>query len=148
MNIRKVRMVYVKGDVTEPQRLYDNEISVIPHCCNDIGVMGAGVALSIKQKFPECVKIYFFHKDSKCGLKGRLEETLFGVSKNKNIIVANMIAQSGIVGPDNPKSVNYLFHQNMVEILPTDVKYEEITDFASSFIQQVCESLKRPFDDN
>jgi len=69
--------------------------------------MGAGVALSIKQKFPECVKIYFIRTDSRYGLKCRLGETLFGVSENKKIVIANMIAQSGVVGPDNPKPIKY-----------------------------------------
>ena len=37
----------VEGDVTNPQRQSSNEIAFIPHCCNNLGVMGAGVALAL-----------------------------------------------------------------------------------------------------
>jgi hypothetical protein len=41
-----------------------------------------------------------------------------------------------------------LIVQNMVEILPPDIKYQEITDFVSDFMQQVFESLKTSFNEN
>jgi hypothetical protein len=43
----------VRGDVTEPQRSIKDEVVIIPHCCNDKGVMGAGVALGLKKKWSQ-----------------------------------------------------------------------------------------------
>ena len=41
---------YVRGNVCEPQKQFNNEFTIIPHCCNTLGVMGAGVALALKKK--------------------------------------------------------------------------------------------------
>ena len=48
----------VKGDVRNPQISAENEVAIIPHCCNNLGVMGAGVALALKNKWPEVFEIY------------------------------------------------------------------------------------------
>ena len=46
----------VYGNVCEPQRTNSDEVAIIPHCCNDKGVMGAGVALALKKKWPDFSK--------------------------------------------------------------------------------------------
>lgn len=118
--MNKGSLTYVKGNVCEPQPLKthlpylfdegEKEIAIIPHCCNDIGVMGAGVALALKKKWG-AVEYYYQrmaqsypngHKDclGKVSLANPDTETY-------NVIVANMIAQRGVVSADNPKPIKY-----------------------------------------
>ncbi len=105
----KGKIIYVKGNVCEPQRLDENEFVVIPHCCNNLGVMGAGVALSLRKKWPQVFEEYEdMGKVSPNGLKNRLGEVCFvHLRDENNIAVANMIGQDGTVNPDNPKPVKY-----------------------------------------
>ena len=71
--IEKGRIFYVKGDVCDLQRNDDNEIAVIPHCCNTLGVMGAGVALALRNKWPIVYDVYKrMEKESHNGLKYKL----------------------------------------------------------------------------
>lgn len=104
---------HVYGDVLRPQKIYgDDELVVIPHCCNNIGVMGAGVALQIARKYPELVASYFAqHKssgtDEVSGLKNMLGEVFFGLEDSGKLLIANMIGQDGTRGPGNEKPVKY-----------------------------------------
>lgn len=47
-----MKIIYKKGDVTEADE------PVIVHGCNALGVMGAGVAKTIRDKFPKAYKEY------------------------------------------------------------------------------------------
>jgi len=40
-------ILYIKGDVTAP---IGDDNKLIIHCCNDIGAMGAGVAVALYRK--------------------------------------------------------------------------------------------------
>ena len=42
---------YISGSVLD--QLCQAHYKLIPHCCNDIGLMGSGVAKVISDKFPE-----------------------------------------------------------------------------------------------
>lgn len=92
----------VIGDVTNPQ--VEDGIRIIAHCCNDLGVMGAGVAAAIANKWPQVKEQY---------VKWSKHETLFIggmfqiVSVDKTLFVANIIGQHGVVGSKNPKPINY-----------------------------------------
>ena len=103
----------VEGDATEPQTTAPNEIVIIPHVCNNgvngsgIGVMGAGIAKTIRSKWP---KVYTEYKkmedrDSE-GLKNRLGENNY-VKIDNHLVIVNMIAQDGTVSETNPKPVKY-----------------------------------------
>ncbi|MCD6436369.1 MAG: hypothetical protein J7L15_08315 [Clostridiales bacterium] len=96
----------VIGDVTNPQLTTPNEVVIIPHCCNTLGVMGAGVALALKKKWPNVYKIY---KEYPMGL-GEVSFVDVGDEQDENIktVVANMIGQYKIRSIDNPKPVRYL----------------------------------------
>jgi hypothetical protein len=84
----------VRGDVTEPQRSMKDEVVIIPHCCNDLGVMGAGVALALKKKYPSVE--YYYHK----GLEAfkDSDKTVLGTT-------SSFMVSDGVVGPnqENPK---------------------------------------------
>jgi len=105
---KKGHLLYVRGNICFPQKLNDNELVVIPHCCNNKGVMGAGVAMSIKKKWPEGVAPYFkMQKSSDNGLKNWLGEVFFGLVEDGKVLIANMIGQDGTVSNTNPKPVKY-----------------------------------------
>jgi hypothetical protein len=79
---------------------------IIPHVCNNIGVFGAGFSGEIERKFPE-VAINF-----NIGGKIKLGNTQFitvaenHLNKNK-LIIANMVAQNGTIGPKNRRPLHY-----------------------------------------
>jgi len=100
---KKGCLINVRGNVCFPQRMSDRELSVIPHCCNNKAVMGAGVALSLKNKWPEGVASYF--KGSPLGLN--LGDVFFGLVEDAQILIASMIGQDGTVSDINPKPVKY-----------------------------------------
>jgi O-acetyl-ADP-ribose deacetylase (regulator of RNase III) len=56
--MKKGTLKHVRGDVTQPQRSTKDDVVIIPHCCNDKGVMGAGVALGLKKKWPQVYNNY------------------------------------------------------------------------------------------
>ena len=105
----KGRIINVRGNVCEPQKQGENEFVVIPHCCNNLGLMGAGVALALIKKWPEIATNYMASmKEYPKGLKNWLGEVFFEhVREDESICVANMIGQDGTVNEDNPKPVKY-----------------------------------------
>jgi len=105
----------VKGDVRLPERTRANELFIIPHCCNNLGAMGAGVALALRDKWPEVYTVYKeMEKESRFGLENRLGEICFAKVED-DIMVVNMIGQDGIVSEDNPKPVKYWALQSCME---------------------------------
>jgi len=92
----------VRGDVTNPQYTADNEIAIIPHCCNDLGKMGAGVALALKKAFSG-VELFYLKSKHKLGTCSYVNPN---TDKN-NIIVVNMVGQKGTVNPNNPIPIKY-----------------------------------------
>ena len=86
-----MKIYYLAGDVTKP---IGDGCKVIVHCCNDIGVMGAGVALAIANKWPNAKKAYStLHKSAGLCL-GQVQL----VKVDYNIVICNLIGQRG-VGP-------------------------------------------------
>ena len=79
---------YVNGDATRPIA----KPAFIAHVCNDVGAWGAGfvVALSARWKQPE--KVYRSTPSRGLG------EVQFAVCE-RDIMVANMVAQYGLSGP-------------------------------------------------
>lgn len=80
---------------------------IVPHVCNNVNAFGAGFAGSIASFYPE-VKVNYHL----LGSNMRLGHTQFiSVRKDKTynheIIVANMIAQNGIINKKNPRPLNY-----------------------------------------
>lgn len=86
---------------------YTGATVIIPHVCNNVNKFGAGFASYIASKFP--VAKENFHM---LGNKSKLGKTQFVTCKTNNeykyeIIVANMIAQNGIVSRYNPRPLHY-----------------------------------------
>ena len=117
----------IVGDVTNPQMTNDNELAIIPHCCNNgrkgdgIGVMGAGVAKALRNKWPLVFEVYKKMEDaSRDGLKNRLGENCNAVVED-NIVVVNMIGQDGVRSETNTTPVNYWALQKCREAIRTNL---------------------------
>lgn len=91
------RINYVVGDVRE-QRAIGDAIRVIPHCCNDINVMGAGVAKALYTKWYKVKGRYhhYFTMNEHC----RLGSTQF-IEVEPDTYVVNMIGQHGVGTDEN-----------------------------------------------
>lgn len=94
-------LTYKKGDATRPD-VAAGQVSIIMHCCNDIGAWGAGFTGALDRKWPHVGAAYRSQPRSEL----RLGAVQF-VQAEDNIIVANIIGQSGIVGPRNATPVRY-----------------------------------------
>lgn len=81
-------MRFVRGDATSP---VGPEDKIIVHCCNDIGVWGAGFVLAISKRWPGVAKKY--QKYIKAG--GGLGSVQL-VKVEPDIYIANLIGQRGV----------------------------------------------------
>jgi len=93
------KMKYIKGDVREPE---GEGNKIIAHCCNDLGVMGAGVAKALFQKWPSVKSNYI-----KWAEDGLILGSVQFVKVEPSIIVANMIGQHDIRVQDDIPPVRY-----------------------------------------
>jgi O-acetyl-ADP-ribose deacetylase (regulator of RNase III) len=88
---------YIKGDATVPS---GNGCKIIPHVCNNIGAWGAGFVMALSKKWvePEASYRKLYADQGKKLILGTVQFVPVktnGDSWNE-IIIANMIAQSGI----------------------------------------------------
>jgi hypothetical protein len=89
----------IKGDVTKPM---GEGHKIIIHCCNNCvpGVMGAGVALAIRKKWPIVYDYYREWSVEKSVLFNDNNKYALGnvgfVKVEDNIVVGNMLGQEGI----------------------------------------------------
>lgn len=85
---------FVDGDATEPPVSPDT-VNIILHCVNDTGVMGSGIALAIRNKFPSAYDAYkalFIQQAiSRATAQGQLQLIY---EENKDLFVANLFGQS------------------------------------------------------
>lgn len=96
---------YVVADVREHPELYPEETIIIPHCCNDINAMGAGVARALYEKWPEVKSIYHDQKSEQ--KLGRIIPVKVDVNPSKYVV--NMIGQHGCgLDEDGNPPVRYL----------------------------------------
>jgi hypothetical protein len=96
---------------------------VIPHICNDLGKWGSGFVVPLGQEFPRAKAEYlrwaeeqFDHERNIPFERGQVQI----VRVAQQVFVANMVAQKGLISPDNPHPIVYsalyncmvkLFHQ-------------------------------------
>ena len=80
---------YVNGDVRSQE--FNAKHRVIPHCCNDQGLMGSGVAAALVSKWPEVREDYIKHYQSTGRL--RLGSIIAVPIPTDDTCVVNMIAQ-------------------------------------------------------
>lgn len=90
------KIIYVDGDATQP--IGDGK-KILIHCCNTINLMGAGIALAIRQKWPI---VYEKYKKLDC----RLGEVQF-IRVEEDLVVGNMIGQEGVGFKNGVPPVRY-----------------------------------------
>ncbi len=86
-------MKYIVGDATRPKA----SPAVIAHVCNDVGVWGKGFVLAVSKRWPEPEASYRHRFREGDVVLGRVH--LVDVNRD-GIIVANMVAQTGIGGQE------------------------------------------------
>lgn len=91
---------YIKGDALHPS----SDGCVLVHGCNSRGVMGSGIAKSIKETYPEAFKIYLEQFQQIQGLK---LGTVTYANVKPGLIVANAITQDSYGLTANTRYVNY-----------------------------------------
>ncbi|HUV85042.1 MAG TPA: hypothetical protein VMV86_04985 [Methanosarcinales archaeon] len=92
---------YANGDVTNPK---SDGRKLIIHCCNDIGVMGAGVALALANKWPKVKTEYRqWHRSNKGFKLGNVQY----VKVKPDIVVVNMIGQKDIRSKGGVAPIRY-----------------------------------------
>ncbi len=107
----------VKGDVTKPDKAPDERI-VIPHVCNNLGGWGAGVVLAISKAFgdfPRNAYQWGLEHSQEKGELGNVYDAWINRKKGENppstikydIMIANMVAQKGYIGKNNPRPLRY-----------------------------------------
>ncbi len=96
------KLINVLGNVCEPQYGSTNEVAIIPHVCNDKGVMGAGVALALKKAFSG-VEYYYLKSKHFLGRNSWVNPN----TETNDVIVVNMVAQHNTVSADNPIPLKY-----------------------------------------
>lgn len=94
----KANISYAVGDATEPQGKGNK---VIAHIVNDLGLWGSGFVMAVSGRWPNVKHTYV---DWARGNKQpfQLGQVQF-VPATKDITIANMVAQRGIVNSENPK---------------------------------------------
>jgi hypothetical protein len=82
----------------------------VPHVCNNIDTFGAGFAAQVADKFPSVKADYhmlgkkFLQQNmGYCQIIKVLEDQKY----RHKLYFVNMIAQNGIIGPNNPRPLNY-----------------------------------------
>lgn len=101
-------ITYLEGDATQPQGA--GGLKLIPHCCNNIGRWGAGFVVALSRRWPgpngpEAAyrKMYEDNKEDFHKLLGAAQF----IPVEDDIQVVNIIGQRGLIGPDNPRPIDY-----------------------------------------
>lgn len=87
-----MNLQYITGDITKPKIPPNDNGIIIAHCCNDVGLFGAGVALAIRRKWPEVAEKYYNFADSGLAYLGQVQM----IKVEPKIIVCNIIGQRGV----------------------------------------------------
>jgi O-acetyl-ADP-ribose deacetylase (regulator of RNase III) len=93
----KINKAY--GDIINVARLMARKHKAevfIPHVCNTVGTMGAGVALRLASTFPQIVHNY---RNACTSSSGKLLGQTFVEFAEPHIYVVNMVAQEGLRKP-------------------------------------------------
>lgn len=98
---------YVVSDVrTHEDERSENKTILIPHCCNDLGVMGAGVAAALRKMWPT---VFYAYASMPMDL-GKVGFVPVEVNEfdEPTKFVVNMIGQHDVRGNGNDKPVRYM----------------------------------------
>ena len=87
-------ITYVTGDATAPQ---GDGLKVIVHCCNNLGVWGAGFVMALSKKWERPEREYKMWLKKEPGASARVGlGSLQLVPVEEDILVGNIIGQDGV----------------------------------------------------
>ena len=164
-NINVINKKYNLFQSAKNNLLQTNQSIIILNPCNNMNTFGAGFNKTIAQEFPIAKENY--HMLGPTSIKNKLGYTQFVPvsinNKYKNqIIVANMICQTGIVSENNPRPFNYYYfgvclskiqdfikeykiHHDLDTVVYTQKTSHAITGANWSFVYEIIlDVLKRP----
>lgn len=118
-----MKIEYIVGD------LFKTDAEVIAHGCNAQGVMGSGVARTVRDDYPKAYQDYVAAYD-KIGL--RLGAVIYSMV-NPNLIIANMITQERF-GHGGTRWVSYDAIATAMETLNKDCRVFGVNQVAMPMI--------------
>lgn len=121
---------YVVSDVrTYEDERSENKTILIPHCCNDQRVMGAGVAKALKDKWPAVFHSYVSMPMclGKVGFVPVETDEFDEITK----FVVNMIGQTGVRGEGHDKPVRYAA---LLDAMREIIQYVKLFDIQNPII--------------
>lgn len=83
------------------------ESGLIIHGCNTHGVMGSGIALQVKERWPECFSIYSSFCKENPNKDSLLGQVIPYAVPDTSLIIANAITQKDFGNDRNKKYVSY-----------------------------------------
>lgn len=89
---------------------------IIPHVCNNVNTFGAGFASYLSSKFPHVKENFHLLGKAKLGYTQFVDAYRNKFTDNK-IIIANMIAQNGLINKNNPRPLNYYSLSNCMNTI-------------------------------
>ena len=104
---------YIRGNVLEP---IGEGNKIIIHCCNDLKVMGSGVALALRNKWPV---VFDKYKNSSAELG-----TVSFAKVDDGVVVANIIGQHGVGFTNSAPPVRYeAIDSGLKKVMETAKRY-------------------------
>lgn len=79
---------------------------IIPHVCNNVNAFGAGFADAVARKFPIVKQNFHLLRQPVIGQNQNIS-VLNNKEYGHELIIVNMICQTGLVGPKNQRPLNY-----------------------------------------
>ena len=111
-------IIYLKGDATNP-RVEGNKILI--HCCNNLGMMGRGIAKTIREKWPN---VYEKYREWSRKPDFKLGEVQF-VKVAGDLVVGNMIGQEGVGFTNGIPPIRYeAVDKCLKKVAETAIKYK------------------------
>lgn len=110
---------------------------LIPHVCNNVNAYGAGFALEIANRFPTAkANFHLLGNQSKLGHVQFITVKEDQKSKHQ-IIIANMIAQNGLIHHTNTRPLNYAALSTCMSTVRTYIK-NFLKEDASNYLEIHC----------
>ena len=110
---------YLKGDATQPQA---EGIKIIAHICNDVGGWGKGFVMAISKRWKAPETEYRNWYKNRFNSNFQLGEIQI-IQVEKELYVANMIAQRSLKGKSNAIPIRYEAVEKCLKKLAVEAEY-------------------------
>lgn len=107
------------GDILSAER------GIIVHGCNSQGVMGSGIAVQIKNKWPRCYEIYRDFCNGEPDKKNLLGSVVPYAVPDSELVIVNAITQLNF-GKDGKKYVSYSAVLNAFKMVAESAKFSQL----------------------